>query len=59
MTISSYIPEAGSVDRGDNGLAEGAKPAEASDAEAGADDAAQGDATTPAAEQAIGQINQQ
>ena len=59
VTISSYIPEAGSVDRGDNGLAEGAKPAEASDAEAGADDAAQGDATTPAAEQAIGQINQQ
>lgn len=59
VTISSYIPEAGSVDRGDNGLAEGAKPAEASDAEAGAGDAAQGEATTPAAEQAIGQINQQ
>ncbi|MFD5868810.1 hypothetical protein ACFWGD_09400 [Corynebacterium sp. NPDC060344] len=58
VTISPYIPEAGSVDRGDDGMAEGAKPAE-STRTPGAGAAGNADSTTPAAEQAIGQINQQ
>lgn len=59
VTISSYIPEAGSVDRGDDGLAEGAKPAEASDSNNISDAADNANETTTAAEQAVGQINQQ
>lgn len=59
VTISPYIPEAGSVGRGDDGMAEGAKPAAASGNSSTSDAADNANATTPAAEQAVGQINQQ
>ncbi len=57
VTISAYVPEAGAVVRGADGLEEGAEAAEASKPANGA--AADADADGPAAEQAIGQINQQ
>ncbi|WP_295624385.1 hypothetical protein [uncultured Corynebacterium sp.] len=59
VTISSYITEAGEVDRGDDGLVEGAEPRQASDADDDATGEGANSTTTPAAEQQVGQINQQ
>lgn len=54
VTISPYVPEAGSVDRGADGMAEGAKPEEPTNTTANG-----ADASSSAAEQQAGQIFQQ